>query len=60
MGSRLFVGNLSDKASEAELVRFQRMSDLRQRLEAAVRDEAYENAARLRDELKALEQTASE
>jgi protein arginine kinase activator len=58
-GARTHQGRIPG-TTEAELVRFQRMSELRQRLEAAVRDEAYENAARLRDELKALEQTASE
>ena len=46
--------------SEAELVRVQRMSDLKQKLETAVREEAYESAARLRDELKALEQAPGE
>jgi len=54
-GARVHTGRIPG-TSEIELVRFQRMTELRQRLEAAVREEAYENAARLRDELKALEQ----
>lgn len=36
--------------------RSQRLSDLRSKLEAAVREEAYEHAARLRDEIQGLEQ----
>jgi protein arginine kinase activator len=58
-GSRSHVGRIPG-TSEVELLRFQRMSELRQRLEAAVRAEAYENAAQLRDELKALERAASD
>jgi protein arginine kinase activator len=58
-GARAHVGRIPG-TSEVELVRFQRMSELRQRLEAAVREEAYENAARLRDELKALEQATTD
>ena len=41
--------------SERELLRIQRMTDLQQELEIAIREEAYENAARIRDELKELE-----
>jgi protein arginine kinase activator len=41
--------------SEKELLRIQRMTDLQQELENAIREEAYENAARIRDELKELE-----
>lgn len=58
-GARAHLGRIPG-TSEVELLRFQRMSELRQRLEAAVREEAYESAARLRDELKALEQPASD
>jgi protein arginine kinase activator len=54
-GARGHVGRVPG-TSETELVRSQRVNELRQRLEAAVREEAYESAARLRDELKALEQ----
>ena len=36
--------------------RLLRRTELRRALEAAIRDEAYEQAAQLRDELKALEQ----
>jgi len=32
-----------------------RLTELRTRLDVAIREEAYESAARLRDELKALE-----
>jgi len=35
--------------------RLQQLSDLRTKLEAAIREEAYENAARLRDEIQELE-----
>lgn len=35
--------------------RLQQISDLRSKLEAAIREEAYENAARLRDEIQVLE-----
>lgn len=40
---------------EDQLERMQTLSQLRQRLEEAVRDEAYEHAARLRDEIHELE-----
>lgn len=56
-GSRTHVGRVPG-ASEADLDRFKRIHDLRSKLEVAIRDEAYESAARLRDELKALEQPA--
>jgi len=39
----------------AALQRLQRRSQLQRELEAAIREEAYEQAARLRDELKTLE-----
>ncbi len=35
--------------------RLQQISDLRSKLEAAIREEAYESAARLRDEIQVLE-----
>lgn len=54
-GARTHVGRVPG-TSEAEMERIKRVTDLRARLDAAVRDEAYESAARLRDELKALEQ----
>ena len=45
---------------EAELQRRARSSELRAQLEAAVRDEAYETAARLRDELARMEPGAGQ
>lgn len=53
-GARTHVGRLPG-TTEAELERQKRLFDLRAQLDAAVRDEAYESAARLRDELKTLE-----
>ena len=53
-GARKHVGRLPG-TSEGQLERIHQLSQLRQRLDAAIRDEAYENAAQLRDELKALE-----
>lgn len=46
------------RPNEDEFVRqrMQQLSDLRSKLEAAVREEAYEHAARLRDEIQGLEQ----
>lgn len=41
---------------EEEVSRRRHISDLREKLEEAIREEAYENAARLRDELRALQQ----
>ena len=35
--------------------RLQHLSDLRSKLEAAIREEAYESAARLRDQIQELE-----
>ncbi len=43
---------------EFELERMQRINRLREKLEEAVRSEAYESAARLRDELKDLQEDA--
>jgi len=40
---------------EVSRQRLQHLSDLRTKLEAAIREEAYENAARLRDEIQELE-----
>ena len=40
---------------QVALERNQRISSLRQKLEEAIREEAYEHAAQLRDELKGLE-----
>ena len=40
---------------EAQLQRIQQLSELRGKLESAIREEQYENAAQLRDELKQLE-----
>jgi protein arginine kinase activator len=57
-GARTHVGRLPG-TSEEELDRQKRLIDLRSKLDAAVREEAYESAARLRDELKALEDPAS-
>lgn len=41
---------------EADLERRQQISTLRERLETAIREEAYEAAAELRDELKTLQE----
>jgi protein arginine kinase activator len=53
-GARTHVGRIPG-SSEADLERMKRLVELRSRLDVAIREEAYENAARLRDELKALE-----
>ncbi|MBL8861351.1 MAG: UvrB/UvrC motif-containing protein [Planctomycetes bacterium] len=63
-GARQHVGRLpgsdakaaSPEVDEVELERERRLVDLRQKLEIAIREEAYENAARLRDELRQLEE----
>lgn len=54
-GARSHVGRIPG-ASDADLEHMKRLTDLRSRLDAAIREEAYESAARLRDELKALEE----
>jgi protein arginine kinase activator len=54
-GARTHVGRVPG-TSEAELERIKRLNELKSQLEVAIRDEAYESAARLRDELKALDQ----
>ena len=41
---------------EGTLARMQRVTELRHALETAIREEAYESAARIRDELKTLQQ----
>ncbi len=41
---------------ESSLERLRHVNELQERLEAAIREEAYEDAAQLRDELKSLEQ----
>lgn len=43
---------------EAELDRRRAITDLREKLREAIREEAYESAARLRDELERLEATS--
>lgn len=58
-GARTHVGRVPGTSAQ-ELERLQHMTDLQQRLEVAIRDEAYESAARLRDEIKALEVDGSE
>ena len=57
-GSREHAGRIPG-TSEHELAQLQRMSDLRRQLEVAIRDEAYESAARLRDEIQELEAKAT-
>ena len=52
-GARAHVGRVPG-TSEADSLRSQRLSTLKQQLEEAVRAEAYESAARLRDEIKTL------
>jgi protein arginine kinase activator len=52
-GARTHVGRIPG-TSEADLDRLKRLSDLRSQLDTAIREEAYESAARLRDELKTL------
>jgi protein arginine kinase activator len=54
-GARKHVGRLPG-TSERDLERLQHLDTLRRELDAAIREEAYESAARLRDELKALEE----
>jgi protein arginine kinase activator len=56
-GARTHVGRLPG-TSPQELERMQTMNGLQQRLEIAIRDEDYESAAQLRDEIKALEETS--
>lgn len=53
-GARTHVGRVPGLAA-GDLERIQRISDLRQELDVAVREEKYERAASLRDELRTLE-----
>jgi protein arginine kinase activator len=53
-GAKLHVGRRPG-ISEDELNRMQNVTDLQHKLEIAIREEAYESAARIRDELKDLE-----
>jgi len=63
-GARQHVGRLpgtdaqlpAPPSDALALDREKRLVDLRQKLEIAIREEAYENAARLRDELRQLEE----
>jgi protein arginine kinase activator len=63
-GARQHVGRLpgtdaaavQHPADALALDREKRLVDLRQKLENAIREEAYENAAQLRDELRKLEE----
>jgi protein-arginine kinase activator protein McsA len=41
--------------SDDDLERMQRLSELRRELDAAVREEAYESAAGIRDEIDSME-----
>ena len=52
-GARAHVGRVPG-TSEADSLRSQRLSTLKQQLDEAIRSEAYESAARLRDEIKSL------
>jgi protein arginine kinase activator len=53
-GARAHLGRVPG-TSEADSLRSQRLTTLKQQLEDAIRSEAYESAARLRDEIKALD-----
>ena len=46
--------------SDDDLARMQRLSELRRELDAAVREEAYESAASLRDALASIEMSETE
>jgi protein arginine kinase activator len=54
-GSAHHVGRVPG-IDEQQVQRLQRVSELQHALESAIRDEAYEAAARLRDELRTLQQ----
>ncbi|MAF66301.1 MAG: hypothetical protein CMJ84_11675 [Planctomycetes bacterium] len=58
-GSREHVGRLPG-LSEEELDRLRKLEQLRMELESAVREEDYENAARLRDEIRILDGAVGE
>jgi len=55
-GSARHVGRVPG-VDEAAVQRLQRVNELQHALESAIRGEAYETAAKLRDELKSLQQT---
>lgn len=54
-GANRHVGRVPG-LDQASMVRLERVNELQSALESAIRDEAYEAAARLRDELKSLQQ----
>jgi len=58
-GAKHHVGRLPG-ISEDELDRMQHVTDLQHKLEIAIREEAYESAAKIRDELKNLEDSGTE
>jgi protein arginine kinase activator len=53
-GAARHVGR-SPNSDEAAILRRKRLDELQQELASAIRDEAYEHAAKLRDEIKSLE-----
>lgn len=53
-GSTQHVGRLPGVSKE-DLARMEAVAELRKRLQVAIADEAYENAARIRDELEGLQ-----
>jgi protein arginine kinase activator len=55
-GSREHVGRIPGLSS-AEVNRMQAITALKRELDAAIREEAYESAARIRDELQSLDET---
>jgi protein arginine kinase activator len=55
-GSRQHVGRIPG-LSAAELDRMQAITSLKRELDTAIREEAYESAARIRDELQSLDET---
>ena len=54
-GANRHVGRVPG-LDEASMLRLERVNELQSALESAIRDEAYEAAAKLRDELKSLQQ----
>ncbi len=55
-GSARHVGR-GPRQDETAVLRRRRLDELQQELASAIRDEAYEQAARLRDEIKSLERS---
>ncbi len=55
-GSARHVGR-GPRQDESAVLRRRRLDELQQELASAIRDEAYEHAARLRDEIKSLERS---